>query len=176
MEVTYALGAEMLLLADVAKDASDARRQLQRAIESGRALEKFREIIEAQGGNPSVVDDPAILPQAAECEIYGAQRSGVIARVEPKTIGRAIVEMGGGRNKVDDVPDPSVGFVITVRPGDWVNAGQPIATIFARDRSGIETGRKALRSAVLVADDAEPALPIVSHRVTSAGVEVYATT
>src|SRR5205085_9676204 len=111
-----------------------------------------------------------VLPQATECEIYTAPRRGLIARVEPRVIGRAIIEMGGGRTRVDDVLDPAVGFVITARPGDWVEAGEPLATIFASDRGGIGTGRHALRSAIQIGDEAEPRLPLVSHRVTIDGM------
>jgi pyrimidine-nucleoside phosphorylase len=175
MEVTYALGAEMLVLGEAAPDASAARRTLEKAIATGRAAEQFKRIIEAQGGNADVVEDPAILPQAAECELFPAPRRGFVARVEPKTIGRGIVEMGGGRTKIDDSVDPSVGFVITARPGDWVEAGEPLATIFASNRSGIETGRQALRSAIRIADEADPPLPLISHRVTAAGAELYST-
>ncbi len=175
MSVTYALGAEMLVLAGVAEDLTSARRELEKAIGTGRAVERFQKIIEAQGGNPGVIDDPAVLPQAAECEIYTAPRRGFVARIEPKTIGRGIIEMGGGRTRVEDVADPSVGFVITARPGDWVEAGEPLATIFARDRAGIGSGRQALRNAMVFADEAEPPLPLISHRVTIAGVEPYST-
>jgi pyrimidine-nucleoside phosphorylase len=173
MEVTYALGAEMLVLANVAPDIDAARSDLQDAIVTGRAAQHFQKIIEAQGGNPGVVDDPAALPQAAECELFQAPRRGFIARVEPKTIGRGIIEMRGGRTRVDDVIDPSVGFVITARPGDWVEAGEPLATIFARDRSGIASGRQTLRSAIHIGEEAEPPLPLISHRVTAAGAEPY---
>ena len=172
MEVTYALGAEMLVLADVTEEIDAARRELEKAIGTGRAAERFQRIIEAQGGNPAVIDDPSILPQAAECEIFGAPRRGFVARVEPKAIGRGIVEMGG-RTRVDDSADPTVGFVITARPGDWIEAGEPVATIFARDRAGIGTGRHALRSAFVIADEAEPPLPLISHRVTAQGPELY---
>jgi pyrimidine-nucleoside phosphorylase len=173
MEVTYALGAEMLVLANVAPDIDAARNDLVNAIVTGKAARYFQKIIEAQGGNPGVVDDPAALPQAAECELYQAPRRGFIARVEPKTIGRGIIEMRGGRTRVDDVIDPAVGFVITARPGDWVEAGEPLATIFARDRSGIASGRQALRAAIHIADEADHPLPLISHRVTSDGVEPY---
>jgi pyrimidine-nucleoside phosphorylase len=173
LEVTYALGAEMLVLADAASDTDAARRTLEKAIATGRAAEQFKRIIEAQGGNPDVVDDPAILPQAAECELYAAPRRGFIARVEPKTIGRGIVEMGGGRTKIDDVVDPTVGFVITARAGDWVEAGEPLATIFASTRTGIESGRQTLRNSIRIADEADPPLPLISHRITSAGAELY---
>jgi len=173
MAVTYALGAEMLVLAGAATDIESARADLENAIATGKAAKRFQKIIEAQGGNPGVVDDPAVLPQAAECEIFAAPRRGFVARIEPRTIGRGIIEMGGGRTKVEDIADPGVGFVITTRPGDWVEVGEPLATIFARDRSGISSGRQALRNAITIADEAEPPLPLISHRVSSAGVEDY---
>jgi pyrimidine-nucleoside phosphorylase len=175
MSVTYALGAEMLVLAKVADDTDAARRELEKAIGTGRAAETFQRIIESQGGNPGVVDDPSVLPQAAECELFTAPRRGFVARVDPKAIGRAIVAMGGGRTRVDDVVDPAVGFVVTARPGDWVEAGEPLATIFSRDRAGISIGRHGLRAALVIADEAEPPLPLVSHRVTANGPEPYPT-
>jgi hypothetical protein len=87
--------------------------------------------------------------------------------------GRGITAMGGQRTKVEDGIDPSVGFVITARPGDIVRAGEPLATVFASDRVGVDAGLAALRVAITIADDAEPPLPLVSHRVTEAGVELY---
>jgi pyrimidine-nucleoside phosphorylase len=173
MTVTYALGAEMLVAGGAAPDLASARETLERAISSGRAAERFREIIEAQGGNPAVVDDPSVMPQARECEIYAAPRSGVVARVEPRAIGRGITALGGGRTRVEDSVDPSVGFVITAKPGDVVQAGEPLATVFARDQSGVDAGLAVLGRAILIADEAEPPLPLVSHRVTQAGVELY---
>src|SRR5436305_2093341 len=172
LAVTYALGVEMLLIAGAADTADDARRQMEKAIGTGKAAEHFQKLIEAQGGNPSVVEDPAVLPQAAECELFNAPRRGFVARVEPRAIGRGIIALGGGRTKLDDRVDPSVGFVITARPGDWVEHGEPLATIFARDRAGVESGKQALRQALIIADEADPPLPLVSHRVTSTGAEV----
>lgn len=172
MEVTYALGAEMLLLAGAVGSHGEARRAMESAIANGRAAEQFQRIIAAQGGNPAVVDDPALLPQAAEVELHTATRRGFVARVEPRAIGRGITALGGGRTTMEDRLDPSVGFVITARPGDWVEQGEPLATIFARDRAGIDSGRAALRAALLIADEADPPLPLVSHRVSHAGIEV----
>jgi pyrimidine-nucleoside phosphorylase len=63
--------------------------------------------------------------------------------------------------------------VITARPGDVVRVGEPLATIFARDTAGVEAGRAALRASIRLADDADPPLPLISHRVTAAGVERY---
>jgi pyrimidine-nucleoside phosphorylase len=173
MKVTYALGAEMLVLAGGASDRDDALRRMEVAISSGRAAAKFQEIIAAQGGDPRVLDDPSILPQAAECELFLAPRAGVIAQVEPKAIGRGITALGGQRTKVEDSIDPSVGFVITAKPGDIVRAGEPLATVFAKDRAGVDAGLAALRTSITIAEDAEPPLPLISHRVTEAGVELY---
>jgi len=118
-----------------------------------------------------VLDDTALLPQAAECELFTAPRTGFVQRVEPRAIGRGIVALGGGRSTMTDMVDPAVGFVITAKPGDWVEAGEPLASIYARDRTGIDSGRATLRSAVTIGDEAEPPLPLVSHRVTKEGVE-----
>jgi len=172
MKVTYALGAEMLLLARHVSDRAEAHRLMERAIASGSAAQHFQRIIEAQGGNPAVVDDPAIMPQAAEVEIFSAARRGFVAKVEPRAIGRGIAALGGGRTTMEDKLDLSVGFMITARPGDWVEQGEPLATIFARDRAGVESGRLALRTAIMLADEADLPLPLISHRVSAGGVEV----
>jgi len=119
------------------------------------------------------VDDPAVLPQALACELYAAPRRGLVARVEPRAVGRGVVALGGGRTRIDDAVDPAVGFVITAKPGDWVEAGEPLATIFARDHAGVADGRAALHQAIVIADEADPPLPLISHRVTAAGVELY---
>jgi len=172
LEVTYALGIEMLLQAGIEKNTKKARKKLETAIDSGLAAEKFEQIIEAQGGNPKTVEDPSVLPQAQAVEVYAAPRTGVVQRVEPRTIGRAIIALGGGRRTVEDTIDPTVGFVITVKPGDKVLEGEPIASVFAKDNDGIQTGYEALAAAIVVGDKlTKKALPLVSHRVTRAGVE-----
>jgi pyrimidine-nucleoside phosphorylase len=175
MEVTHALAAEMLLLAGVARDRRAARTRLEEALGSGQALEKFREVIAAQGGNPAVLDDPALLPQVPRREVFEAPAAGYVAQVEPRRIGKAIVAMGGGRRTMEDAIDPGVGFVITAQPGEWVERGTPLATTFARDGETLRLGREALREAIRITETApEPPYPMVSHRVTSEGVELLA--
>jgi pyrimidine-nucleoside phosphorylase len=173
MEVTYALGTEMLLLVGAAATAQEARRRLEDSVTSGRALETFARVIEAQGGNPRVIEDPAVLPQAAEVEVFRASQDGIVAGVEPRRLGRAIVELGGGRRTIEDEVDPSVGFVIPTKPGDRVRAGEPLASIFARDAAGIALGLEALREAITIADDGT-LTPLITHRITAGGVETLA--
>jgi pyrimidine-nucleoside phosphorylase len=173
MQVTYALGAEMLLLGGVAQTRDVAHRMMEHAVSSGKATEKLVEIISAQGGDPAIVVDPARLPQAKECELFSADRTGFVSHVEPRAIGRGIVAMGGGRARMEDTVDPSVGFIITAHPGEQVKAGEPLATVLARDSAGVEAGRAALREAILIADEAEMPLPLISHRVSAHGVETW---
>ncbi len=179
MAVTYALGAEMLVLGGVCETREAAHAAMRAATADGRAAAKFQAIVDAQGGNPGVVDDPAALPQAPVRAPYEAPRDGVIARVEPRAVGRGIIALGGGRTRVDDRIDPAVGFSISARPGDRVSRGQPLATVCARDAAGLAAGRAALDAAITIVDpssaESAPApLALVSHRVTAAGVEVLA--
>jgi pyrimidine-nucleoside phosphorylase len=171
MEVTYALGAEMLVLAGVAATHLDARAMMEEAIASGRAAEMFRAIVGAQSGDASIVDHPEQLPQAAVKEEFRAPRAGVITAVEPRTIGWGLVELGAGRTRMEDEIDAAVGFVITAKPGDRVERDQPLATVHARDGAGAARGIAVLRRAIAVGDDQPLPLPLISHRVTAAGVE-----
>jgi pyrimidine-nucleoside phosphorylase len=173
LRVTYALGAEMLVLGGLAASRDAARRAMEIAISSGKAADKFREIVDAQGGDPAVVDDPSLLPQAAVCELYFAPRAGFVATIDPRQVGFGVIELGGGRSKPGDPVDHGVGFVIAARPGDLVREGEPLATIMARDTAGIEAGRRTLEQAITLSDEADFPLPLISHRVTAEGVMPY---
>ena len=171
-ELVLRFGAEMLVLGGVAADLAGARTRLERAISSGKALDKFREIVSAQGGDPAVCDDPALVVPAAKVrEAYLSPRDGVVHRVEPRAVGKGITAMGGGRTKMGDVIDPAVGFQLLAKPGDRVTRGQPLATILARDETCAAVGRSALDAAFVVGDGEIARRPLVSHRVTAAGVE-----
>ncbi len=175
LELTLALAVEMLLAAGAAPDGATARARLTQALASGTALEKLRSLIVAQGGHPGVVDDPAALPQANAVAVYGAPRAGTVVAVEPASIGRAIIAMGGGRRIMTDRVDPAVGFVITAKPGDRLERGEPVASIYARDAEGLRVGTAALERAITIAEtDTAAPLPLVSHRVTRQGVEELA--
>ncbi|HEX5004042.1 MAG TPA: thymidine phosphorylase [Gemmatimonadales bacterium] len=175
LDVTLALGVEALLAAGVETDASSARRRLQASIATGEALQKFAEIIEEQGGNPAVAEDPALLPQAPCAQVYTASVGGRVEAVHPRPIGRGIIAMGGGRNRVEDRVDHAVGFVVTARPGDQVSAGTPLATIYARDEAGLEAGAAALAEAIVIGPRTPAPRPLVSHRVTASGIVPVAT-
>jgi thymidine phosphorylase len=171
IEVTLALGAEMLVLGAVATSREAAHALLKDAISSGRALLKFEEIVSAQGGDKAVLRDPSRLPQAPRHSTLEAKREGIVQSVDPRAIGYGIIALGGGRQNMEEDVDPSVGFVITAKPGLHVTKGQSLATIHARSREDINTGRSILEQAIAIGDSALPPLPLISHRVTARGVE-----
>ncbi|HJP86620.1 MAG TPA: thymidine phosphorylase [Gemmatimonadaceae bacterium] len=170
-EVTLALGAEMLMLAGMAKSTQRAAAMMIDAMTSGRALAKFKEIVRAQGGDTAVVDRPEGLPQAPHKAYFLAPSAGVIQRVDPREIGYGVIALGGGRRNMEDTVDPSVGFVINAKPGVRVTKGDFLATIHARSAEDLKLGESVLMKAIVIGEDDPHPLPLVSHRVTENGVE-----
>ena len=172
MEVTYALGVEMLLVAGVETDRGTARSRLEDTVHSGRALERFAKLVEAQGGDPGLITRYPLLPRAPVVREYPAPRDGVIAEILPRRIGHAIIALGGGRSKTDDVIDPAVGFVIPAKPGDRVRRGEVLALIHAKSSADAERGSQALDEAIVLGECAAPR-PLISERVSREGVEPW---
>ncbi|MGK7311690.1 MAG: thymidine phosphorylase [Candidatus Longimicrobiales bacterium M2_2A_002] len=171
-EVTVALAAEMLVLAGTAATVADGRDQATAALDDGRAFERFRRVIEAQGGDPAALDDTDRLPSAPVRRAVEAERSGRVVGMATRAIGEAAVALGAGRTTLDEEIDPAVGFVMEVGPGDVVEPGRSLATVHAADEATAEAAARALRSAIRIRDDGEPSFrPLVSHRVTAEGVE-----
>jgi pyrimidine-nucleoside phosphorylase len=170
MAVTYALGTEMLIAAGIDQDRAVARQRLERAVRSGAALELFRRLVEAQRGDPAMVDDPSRLPRAPVVLEYRAVTDAVVAEIPPRKIGHAIIALGGGRSRTDDAIDPAVGIVIPVKPGERVSRGAVLAVIHARTQADAERCRTTLDEAIVLAEHAAP-FPLLSHRVTADGVE-----
>jgi pyrimidine-nucleoside phosphorylase len=171
MAVTMALGVEMLLVSGLSTGPVEARTRLENTIQSGAALTRFREMVLAQGGDARVVDDPARLARAPTIRDLCAEHDGVIAAVEPRTVGHAVVSLGGGRARTTDQVDPAVGFLIPAKPGMSVARGDLLGTVHARDEAGAALGLQALRQAIIIGAEGR-ATPLISHRVSASGVEV----
>jgi thymidine phosphorylase len=171
MEVTFALGVEMLGVSG--REAGAGRRELEQLIQSGRAVEKFRELVQAQGGDPRVIDDPAGLPQAPVVRELRSPEDATVTQVDPRTVGNAITALGGGRRQAGDAIDPSVGFRILAQPGMKVGKGQLLGTVHARTDDDAEAGLTALRKAIRLGERAAP-LPLISHRLTRDGIQEVA--
>ena len=123
------LSAWMLFLGEAVADLDGGRKKYDELVQSGAGAKKFQEIIERQGGDPAVVDDPGKLPQAKEQVEFAASESGYIVRIETERVGRAAMALGAGRAKVNDSIDPAVGLVLRKKLGDKVEAGEPLAIL-----------------------------------------------
>ncbi|MEO0082433.1 MAG: thymidine phosphorylase [candidate division WOR-3 bacterium] len=130
-EVTMTLAEEMLVLAGRARTYAQARRQAMRALTQGQALEKFRQMIDLQGGNPKVIDDYSLLPRAKHVAQVLARSSGYVRAIDALTVGLLAVEMGAGRLQVGAKIDPAVGFVFKRKTGDRVEPDSVLAEVHA---------------------------------------------
>jgi pyrimidine-nucleoside phosphorylase len=166
------MAARMLVLAGRAASDDDATRQVRRALESGAGLEKFRAIIEAQGGDPKVVDDYNRLPQTPR-EPYPAARDGIVTDLHAELIGRAAVALGAGRDRVDAGVDHAAGIDIVAPVGTTVRRGDPVLMLAARDRSRIAAARALLDEGVTIGESAPAAAPLVLERIDDLGGRSY---
>ncbi|HEX3702490.1 MAG TPA: thymidine phosphorylase [Vicinamibacterales bacterium] len=156
--VSLELTARMLVLGRVASDRADGERRARAALGSGEGLERFRQIVQMQGGDPSVVDDHARLPAAPHRHLVKAARDGFVTRVDAARVGRASVALGAGRDRVEDPVDPAVGILVEAKPGDAVHAGDPLLELHYRDRARLERAL-ALAGEAVTLGDTRPAVP-----------------
>lgn len=163
MEVTCALGAHMLMLGGVAKDEADAHAQLRRAIASGAALAKFREIVAAQGGDVRTIDDPKLLPQAKWQVPLAAPQSGFVQDVDAMGVAMAALRLGAGRARAEDKVDPAVGISHLVKIGERVEAGAPLCVIHANDAQALAAAQTMLAGEITVGETAPPATPLIAE-------------
>jgi pyrimidine-nucleoside phosphorylase len=152
IDVSIELAARMLVLGRVANDLPAAVLQVQRAIASGAGLERFRKIIEVQGGDPRVVDDYQRLPHVADRHIVTASRGGFVTALNAELVGRASVALGAGRDRVEDPVDPAVGIMVIAKPGEAVTAGAPVLELHFRDRARLEAAMRLTNQAIAIGD------------------------
>src|SRR5262249_4142737 len=163
-ELCLELAGWMLHLGGASSSVAEGKSKSEKLIASGQALEKFRRMIELQGGDARVIDDARHLPQAKHTMQVTSAKSGVIASVQCEQVGTACVILGGGREKKEDSVDPSVGIVLHKKVSDKVTAGEPLATIYYNAETKAARARRLLEESFQISDSAAPKRPLV-HRV-----------
>jgi pyrimidine-nucleoside phosphorylase len=159
-----AVAAQILLLVEKARDATNANDILSDAIASGRALAKFREWIGAQGGDARVVDDFSLLPQARWSADVRATRGGHILGLDALAVGNSAMRLGAGRQQKSDQVDAAVGIVLHKKIGDRVSPNEPLLTIYANDESKLKAESAAILAAYSWSDQPTVA-PARIHRI-----------
>jgi pyrimidine-nucleoside phosphorylase len=161
LDLCLTLTGHLAALAGTAADPEAGRRDAQRALESGDGLEKLRELVAAQGGDPRVADDLSILPQAPVETEVPAPRDGWLGAVDAEAVGRVAAALGAGRQRKDDDIDPAVAVELSAKLGDRVTSGQPIGRILARDEAAARSAADGLLAALRWSDHPTPAPPLV---------------
>jgi thymidine phosphorylase len=159
-EVTLALAAELLVLGGVAGDEAAAARAVARALESGDAAERFARMVAALGGPSDLLENPdRHLPRAPVREAVHLDQTGVVATIDARALGLAVVALGGGRRRATDPIDPAVGLAEVRGIGETVDADVPFAIVHARTASDAAAAIQTIRGAVDVVDSATEAVP-----------------
>ncbi|MGH8224036.1 MAG: thymidine phosphorylase [Woeseiaceae bacterium] len=167
-EVVLALAAEMQVAGGVEKVRGKARERAEEALSSGRAAEVFGRMVTALGGPADFVDNcTRHLPSAPVRRPVRAPAEGVLAAVDGRRFGNAIIELGGGRRRIDDALDLSVGFSDVVPVGTRVGAGRPLATVHAPDEARAELASRMLIEACTVSDGPAETKPVIYETLTA---------
>ena len=133
VEMCYALGSQMVVLAGKAKTTDEARMLLQEALESGKALAKFKEMIQNQGGDPAIVEHPERILTARYTMELPAKQSGVVSKIVANELGIAAMMLGAGRKTKEEDIDHAVGLKLHKKIGDTVTKGESLLTIYSND-------------------------------------------
>jgi pyrimidine-nucleoside phosphorylase len=167
--LSVALAARMVLMGGQAGTLVEAEAKVRAALTSGRGLEKLRDIIAHQSGDPHVVDDTSKLPTAPRQALVPAERSGYVTALDAEKIGRATMVLGAGRDRVEDTVDHAVGAKVLRAYGERVEAGEALLEIHYRDPARLQTALDLARKAYVLSDAAPPGQPQILETVGQEG-------
>ncbi len=160
-ELCLELAGWMLVLGGKASNLAEGRKQAAEEISSGRALERFRKIVEMQGGDPRVLDDYKRLPTARKQSVVAAGADGVVESIQCELLGMACCRLGAGRERVEDRIDPGVGLVAHSKVGDRVSRGQPLVTLHYNEDGRVEAARAMVTAAYRIGARSPAPRPLI---------------
>lgn len=163
MELCMTLGSQMLIAGGRAENTGEARKMLENAVADGSALKKLAEFVEAQGGDAAAVYDTSLLPQASVIEEIISEKEGYIEKIVCDEIGICSLILGGGRETKESEIDLSVGLVLHKKAGDYVKAGESLATIHANDKEKLAAAKERFLGAYHYSADAVSKKPLIKE-------------
>ena len=173
LTVSLELGARLLMLGGKACDVDEAKKLLMDALESGCGLDTLRRMIAAQGGDPSCCDDVTRLPQAKIVRAVPSVGAGYVHHMDTISLGNTAQNMGAGRKTKADVIDPSVGFVLHKRIGEWIAQGEVIATVYAKDEQSAAVAAASIQQCIVLSIEPVPPCKLIHAFVTADAIEMY---
>jgi len=165
-DLSVTLAARMVHLAGLAKSDREAKARVRQALASGAGLEKFRQIVQQQGGDPRIVDDFGRLPRAPKQTAIVAERAGYVTDLNAEPIGIGAMMLGAGRNRAEDKVDPAVGVIVRALVGEPVKSGDSILEVHYRDDQTLPSALGILRSAIQVGDQPPTPGPLLIDAVS----------
>ncbi|MDO6354510.1 pyrimidine-nucleoside phosphorylase [Caloramator sp. CAR-1] len=172
-ELCMTLGSYMLILAKKADNVETAREILEDTIRTGAALNKFKEFVAAQGGDPEVIDNPELLPKAEHIIEFKAEESGYVNKIVAIEVGLAALVLGAGRETKESQIDLAVGVVLNKKVGDYVEKGEPLAYIHVNDMSKLKDCEERLKRAFQITKEKPEHRPLIFGVVTKEGIQRY---
>ena len=154
------VASQMLLLGEKAGSLDEARYLAESALKDGRAWQKFRRLVEVQGGDVSMVDEPSRLPAAALVEMVSSPQYGWLKAIDAREVGETAVDLGAGRARKEDIIDRSVGIILHHKVGDRIGIGEPLFTVHASSKEKLEQAKTRLLAAHQWSDQPCPRLPL----------------
>jgi pyrimidine-nucleoside phosphorylase len=168
-ELCLHLAAWMFFLGGVSKSVAHGKQISEEIISSGKAFERFRHMVELQGGDISTIDDPTRLPGTEQRVDVPSPRAGYVTAIQCEQVGTACVILGGGRERKEDSVDPAVGIVVHKKIGDSVSAGEPLCTIHCHTDAQAERAKKLLEESYEISEAPPGHRPSLIHRVIHKG-------
>lgn len=170
-EVSFELAARMLELSGKG-DFEHCRELVREAVESGRAIKKFAELIEKQGGNAAVIDDYSVFPQVRHKFDFVAETSGYISHMKTDAIGVASLELGAGRETKESIIDYAAGIYFNKKTGDKVEKGDVIATLYTNKEEKLPRACSLLKQAIVLSDQQPANLPLILAYIDNKGIQL----
>ena len=173
MHLCETLGAYMLVSAKVANDYEDGVARIKNVLESGAALDKFREFVANQGGDPRVADDYSLLPQADHIVEIKSEKTGYINKIEAEAVGVSAMVLGAGRETKDDVLDLSAGLLIKKKVGDYVKEGDTLAIMHFNKEDKFEDAKRRFINAYKISENKTEPKKLIYGVVTKDGITKF---
>ncbi|HBY58115.1 MAG TPA: pyrimidine-nucleoside phosphorylase [Candidatus Atribacteria bacterium] len=172
-QLCIVLGSYMLKLGGVVNSLEEGKNKLIKVLEEGRAFNKFKEMVQAQGGNLQVIENPELLPLAKFCFKIKADKSGYVQRADSRLIGESAMLLGAGRENKESKIDFSVGIVLKKKIGDKVNINEDLAEVYYNDKEKLEDARKKLMSSFTIGDKKPQKLPLILAAISKEGIKEF---
>lgn len=167
------LGSYMLKLGRVTKTYQEGKNKLEKILKSGVALNKFKEMIIAQGGNSGIIDNPELLPLAKHCTKIKANKSGYIQKIDSRLVGESAMLLGAGREEKESKIDLSVGIVLKKKVGNRININEDLAVVHYNDSEKLKEAKKILFSSFIIGNKKPVKLPLILATISRQGIKEF---